>query len=109
MESNSVNFLFSITYIIGWDAPAVGLKLEISPVISLIIGLIFYCIFVLVLSKILNLLRVSKIVENDAYLVSVRLMPIYPPEVQIGCLQKNIPKPQPQWWVFTSRKSRRSR
>lgn len=66
---------FSITYIIGWDAPAVGLKLEIFPVLSLIIGLIFYCVFVFVLSKILNLLRVSQIVENDAYLVTVRLMP----------------------------------
>jgi membrane protease YdiL (CAAX protease family) len=66
---------FSVTYIIGWDAPSVGLKLEIFPVISLIIGLISYCIFVLVLSKILKLLRVSQIVENDAYLVSVRLMP----------------------------------
>lgn len=66
---------FSITYIIGWDAPSVGLKLEISPVFSLIIGLICYCIFVLILNKILNLLRVSQIVADDAYLVSLRLMP----------------------------------
>ncbi|MEH2078042.1 MAG: CPBP family intramembrane glutamic endopeptidase [Nostoc sp.] len=66
---------FSVTYIIGWDAPSVGLKLEISPLFSLIIGLGCYCIFVLFLSKILNLLRVSQIVENDAYLVTVRLMP----------------------------------
>ncbi|RCJ34957.1 hypothetical protein A6V25_33760 [Nostoc sp. ATCC 53789] len=66
---------FSVTYIIGWDAPSVGLKLEIFPVISLIIGLISYFIFVLVLSKLLKLLRVSQIVENDAYLVAVRLMP----------------------------------
>lgn len=71
----SLIFFFCITYILGWDAPSVGLKLEILPVFSLIIGLIFYCIFVLVLSKILNLLRVSQIVENDAYLVSVRLIP----------------------------------
>ncbi len=66
---------FSVTYIIGWDAPSVGLKLEILPVFSLMIGLGFYCIFVLFLNKILNLLRVSQIVEDDAYLVSVRLMP----------------------------------
>lgn len=66
---------FCITYIIGWDAPSVGLKFEIFPVFSLIIGLGFYCIFVLVLNKILTLLRVSQIVADDAYLVSVRLMP----------------------------------
>ncbi|WP_392482728.1 CPBP family intramembrane glutamic endopeptidase [Nostoc sp. C110] len=66
---------FSVTYIIGWDAPSVGLKFEIFPVISLTIGLISYFIFVLVLSKLLKLLRVSQIVENDAYLVAVRLMP----------------------------------
>lgn len=63
--------VFCITYILGWDAPSVGLKFEILPVFSLIIGLICYCIFVLIL----NLLRISKIVENDAYLVSVRLIP----------------------------------
>lgn len=67
--------VFSITYILGWDAPSVGLEFEILPVFSLIIGLICYCIFVLILNKILNLLRISKIVENDAYLVSVRLIP----------------------------------
>ncbi|WP_141699807.1 CPBP family intramembrane glutamic endopeptidase [Nostoc sp. KVJ20] len=66
---------FSITYILGWDAPSVGLKFEILPVFSLIIGLICYYIFVLVVNKILNILRVSQIVENDAYLVSVRLIP----------------------------------
>ncbi|MBD2511669.1 CPBP family intramembrane metalloprotease [Nostoc muscorum FACHB-395] len=66
---------FCITYIIGWDAPSVGLKFKIFPLFSLIIGLGFYCIFVLLLNKILNLLRVSQIVEDDAYLVSVRLMP----------------------------------
>ncbi len=66
---------FSITYILGWDAPSVGLKFEILPVFSLIIGLVCYCIFVLILNKILNLLRVSQIVENDAYLVFVRLIP----------------------------------
>ena len=66
---------FCITYIIGWDAPSVGLKFEILPVFSLIIGLVCYSIFVLLLSKILNLLRISQIIENDAYLVSVRLMP----------------------------------
>ncbi|MFW9264702.1 CPBP family intramembrane glutamic endopeptidase [Nostoc sp. CALU 546] len=66
---------FSITYILGWDAPSVGLKFEILPVFSLITGLICYYIFVLVVNKILNLLRVSQIVENDAYLVSVRLIP----------------------------------
>nr|WP_322712686.1 CPBP family intramembrane glutamic endopeptidase [Nostoc sp. ChiSLP03a]MDZ8213906.1 CPBP family intramembrane glutamic endopeptidase [Nostoc sp. ChiSLP03a] len=71
----SLIFFFCITYILGWDAPSVGLKFKIFPVFSLIIGLVCYCIFVLILSKILNLLRISKIVENDAYLVSVRLMP----------------------------------
>ncbi|MEH2083262.1 MAG: CPBP family intramembrane glutamic endopeptidase [Nostoc sp.] len=66
---------FCITYIIGWDAPSVGLKFEIFPVFSLIIGLSGYCIFVLLLSKVFNLLKISQIVENDAYLVSIRLMP----------------------------------
>lgn len=66
---------FSITYILGWNAPSVGLKFEILPVASLIIGLICYCIFVLIVNKILNLLRVRQIVEDDAYLVSVRLIP----------------------------------
>ena len=66
---------FSITYILGWDAPSVGLKFEILPVFSLIIGLVCYCIFVLIVNKILNVLRVRQIVENDAYLVSVRLIP----------------------------------
>ncbi|HYW21161.1 MAG TPA: CPBP family intramembrane glutamic endopeptidase [Nodularia sp. (in: cyanobacteria)] len=66
---------FSITYILGWDAPSVGLKFEILPVFSLIIGLICYCIFVFILNKVLNVLRISQIVENDAYLVSVRLIP----------------------------------
>lgn len=75
MESNFINFLFSITYILGWDAPSVGLKFEISPVFYLMIGLVCYCIFVLIVNKILNLLRVSQIVENDAYLVSLRLIP----------------------------------
>ncbi|MEH2005417.1 hypothetical protein [Nostoc sp.] len=58
---------FSVTYIIGWDAPSVGLKREILPVFSLIIGLICYWIFVLFLNKTLNLLRISQIVEDDAY------------------------------------------
>ncbi|MCW5312474.1 CPBP family intramembrane metalloprotease [Nostoc sp. KVJ3] len=71
----SLIFFFSITYILGWDAPAVGLKLEILPIFSLIIGLICYGIFLLVLSKILNLLRISEIVQNDAYFVSASLMP----------------------------------
>ncbi|MBN3884815.1 MAG: CPBP family intramembrane metalloprotease [Nostoc sp. JL34] len=66
---------FSITYILGWDAPSVGLKFETLPVFSLIIGLICYCTFVLIVNKILKLLRVSQIVEDDAYLVSVRLIP----------------------------------
>nr|WP_243458484.1 CPBP family intramembrane glutamic endopeptidase [Nostoc sp. UIC 10630] len=66
---------FCITYIIGWDAPSVGLKFEILPVFSLIIGLIGYCIFVLILNTVLNILRISQIVQNDAYLVSVRLIP----------------------------------
>lgn len=66
---------FSITYILGWDAPSVGLKFEVLTVFSLIIGLVCYCIFVLIVNKILNILRVSQIVENDAYLVSVRLIP----------------------------------
>lgn len=70
-----LSFFFSITYILGWDAPSVSLKFDILPVFSLIIGLVCYCIFVLIVNKILNILRVSQIVENDAYLVSVRLIP----------------------------------
>lgn len=69
-----VCFLF-ITYINGWNFTSVGLKFEIFPIVSFIVGIICYIIFVFGLSRILKIWKISEAVEDETYRVMVRLTP----------------------------------
>lgn len=66
---------FSISYNAGWNFTSVGLKIEIAPIISLIVGNICYILFLFALTKILSILKFLEATEDDTYQVMVRLIP----------------------------------
>lgn len=68
-------FFLYISYIDGWNFESVGLKFELSPILSLIVAVICYTIFVLGLNKILKVLQVYEDVEDASYRTMLKLIP----------------------------------
>lgn len=64
-----------LTYIDGWNFASVGLKFEIFPLASLIVGIICYALFVFRLNRTLKALKVIEAVEDESYRVMARLTP----------------------------------
>lgn len=71
----SLIFFLLTSYNGGWNFTSVGLKFEIAPIISLIVGNICYILFVFALTKILKIFKLLETIEDDTYRVMVRLIP----------------------------------
>ncbi|MBE9212850.1 CPBP family intramembrane metalloprotease [Plectonema cf. radiosum LEGE 06105] len=64
-----------VSYKNGWNFTSVGLKFEIFPIISLIVGSICYILFTFGLIIILKILKLLEATEDDTYRVMLRLTP----------------------------------
>ena len=68
-------FFLSISYVDGWNFESVGLKFELSSILSLIVGVICYTIFVLGLNKILKFFKLFDDVEDESYRTMLKIIP----------------------------------